>query len=107
MAKLSSMVYLLIGLFVLVVSFTLDWRRFLIFIVVGVVFFAIGIIKLVAAPGKAKVQLDDTDRLHHYQQKMPPTDPRDAQVRTKVCHNCGAAAMIHARYCWRCGSRMH
>lgn len=103
-SKIPGWVFLLIGLIVVFVSFILpESKKMIPFIIIGIVFMFIGIIRSIF--NKEPKRLDDTDALNTYQQKMIGPDGNPVKIQVK-CYRCGVVVNPHYRYCHNCGTRL-
>ena len=98
MTKIHWVAYLLIGSFVSLVSF-FRYESLKFFFYAGVLFIAVGIVKLVFSITKdkdEKVRANEqlyTNKVQHHHQ-------------FKYCSRCRNVLKIHDRFCSRCGSRV-
>jgi hypothetical protein len=104
MAKIHGSVYLIAGLIVSLISWKIDYERFMLFFYVGLVFVMFGVFRLVSsyvimgeAPKTQKLQqARHVGQGQHHQQR-----PNQA----KYCNGCGLPMHLHDNYCRRCGTR--
>lgn len=113
MAALSAWVYIFVGGLVSGVSFYINEQKgdgsFTLFFYVGIVFFVIGLAKLlirVMLGKKTKMPVEP----HYAQQRVQPqrkTHQHQAQQarRTHHCRKCGAPLSGYGRFCSKCGYR--
>lgn len=90
MAKIHWAVYVIVGLFVSILSWKLDYQRFVVFFYAGLIFVLVGVIKLILDLAKRKAGAKE--KAHH----------RLHQI--KYCPKCGNATKLHDRFCSRCGA---
>jgi len=107
MMKIHSIIWLLIGLLVSIVSQIANNASLRFFFYVGLLFIAIGFIKAVVSyltPKPEKKQTHKLGLLHHpqYHQKIAEEHP---QAYTKYCARCRQQARSIDNFCSRCGSR--
>ncbi len=129
MAKIHGAVYALLGIFVMAVSWKINPGKFILFIYVGFVLFAVGIGKLVmSAVSKKKFTTDakgyvelSTPRVYsrHHQSGSAGHTPSHGtyhphsaahhaspQQGYHHCFRCGAVVSGHDRYCRQCGAQL-
>ena len=95
MAKIHGLVYILVGLFVSISSWRLNYEKLIFFFYSGLFFIFIGILKLIFNLIKNKT--GKKEKIH----------AKSVQHQThKYCHNCGTALRHQARFCTRCGARV-
>ena len=93
MAKIHWSIYILVGLFVSISSWRINYEDLYIFFYAGLVFSLIGIVKLVLGLSIKKDKKEKSIIKHHAQ-------------GAKYCHNCGYAARLHDKFCSKCGVRI-
>ena len=93
MAKIHWLVYIIVGAFVSVFSWREDFQKLMIFFYAGLVFVAIGVMKLVFSSRKNRAQA----KTHHQARN---------QQKGRYCHNCGSAAQLHHIFCTKCGAKL-
>ena len=98
MPRLHWSVYIIIGLFVSVVSKLIDYQKLIFFFYIGIIFIFVGIVKLVFGSkkkyeNKFKIQKNIPQARHNLQ-------------RFKRCMKCGNVIRMHDRFCPRCGARV-
>ncbi|MBI2101876.1 zinc ribbon domain-containing protein [Candidatus Woesearchaeota archaeon] len=97
MAKIHWIVYVIVGLFVSIASYELDYEKLVFFFYAGFVFVFIGILKLIFSIIKGKTSKKENvhhKALHHQQSNI------------KYCHQCGARLDLHHKFCPKCGARV-
>lgn len=97
MAKIHGLVYILVGLFVSILSWRLNYEKLVFFFYFGWIFIFVGVLKLIFNLIKNRTIKKET--VHH---KIKHHQPQKSNV--KYCHNCGAALRQQARFCARCGA---
>ena len=95
MAKIHWLVYVIVGAFVSIASYKLDYKKLVFFFYAGFVFIFIGILKLVFSLMKGRTSKKET--AHKALNK---------QSNTKFCHQCGARLSQHHKFCPKCGARV-
>mgnify|MGYP001560674080 CR=1 FL=1 len=90
MAKIHWLIYIIVGLFVSISSWRIDYEDLYIFFYAGLVFILIGIAKLIFG---LNIKKEKSITKHHAQ-------------GAKYCHNCGYAARLHDKFCSKCGVRI-
>ena len=99
MAKKHWLVYVIVGAFVSIASYKLDYEKLVFFFYAGFVFVFIGIIKLIFSLIKNRTSKKET--AHH----KALHQPHQAQ-HIKYCNQCGAALSLHHKFCPKCGARI-
>ena len=94
MAKIHWSVYIIVGLFVSIFSWRLDYVKLVFFFYAGLFFIFVGILKLVFNFIKNKMSKEE--KVQH----------KSVQQHIKYCHNCGTALRHQAKFCTRCGYRV-
>lgn len=94
MAKIHGLVYVVVGLFVSVFSWKLNYEKLVFFFYIGLVFIVIGITKMIL--GLAKKRTDKTEKGHY----------KDNQKQRKYCPKCGNGLNAGDIFCSRCGTRI-
>ncbi|MDP3765033.1 MAG: hypothetical protein Q8R04_00820 [Nanoarchaeota archaeon] len=103
MAKIHGLVYIVVGLFVSIFSWKVNYEKFIFFFYVGLIFVFIGILKLVFGLIKRKMDRKEEplERVHH----KVSIQPHHQAHHYKRCHKCGNAVKLHDGFCSRCGTR--
>jgi len=107
MAKIHGLVYILIGLFVVIASWKIDYNDMILFFYVGWIFVLVGIVKLFLMFGKK----EETKSVHHAQhnrssghiQHSKNKQHQNQLQNYKRCPRCHNVLRIHDRFCNRCG----
>ncbi|MBS3104867.1 zinc ribbon domain-containing protein [Candidatus Woesearchaeota archaeon] len=94
MAKIHGLVYILVGLFVSIFSWRLNYEKLIFFFYAGWIFVFIGVVKLIF--NLIKTKMNKKEKIHH----------KSVQQHVKFCHNCGIALRQQAKFCARCGARV-
>ena len=95
MAKIHGLVYIATGLLVSVLSYKLDYQKFIYFFYIGLIFVFIGAVKIIFGLIKRKTSRTGKQiKLHHQAQNI------------KYCTKCGNALRLHDMFCGRCGNRI-
>lgn len=97
MAKIHWSIYILVGLFISILSWRLNYEKLIFFFYAGLIFIFIGIVKFIFGLLKKRVAKEET-MLHHKIQHQTQN--------VKYCHQCGSALRLHHRFCIRCGARV-
>lgn len=103
MAKIHGLVYIVVGLFVSVFSWKVDYQKFIFFFYVGWVFVFIGVVKLIFVFIKRKMGIKE-EPVKMAQHKVS-IQPHHQAYHYKRCRKCGNAVRLHDRFCSRCGAR--
>lgn len=96
MAKIHWLIYIIVGLFVSILSWRLNYQKLIFFFYAGVIFIVIGAVKI----GLNLIKNKETKPkvVHHKAQHQFP--------RFKRCQKCGNAARLNDIFCGKCGSRV-
>ena len=96
MAKIHWFVYIVVGLFISILSYRLNYEKLVFFFYVGLIFVFVGIVKLIFNLIKKKMSKKETmhHKAHHQTQHI------------KYCHRCGTALRAHNNFCTKCGARV-
>lgn len=100
MAKIHWAVYVIVGLFVSILSWKLDYQRFVVFFYAGLVFVFVGIAKLIF--DLIKNRADKTQSVHKARHRA--LSQLHHARHLKYCPKCGNVARVHDRFCSRCGA---
>ena len=95
MAKINWSVYVIIGLFVSVASYRLNFQKLIFFFYIGIIFIIVGIAKLI---------FDNVNKKEDKPQKIQ-TQKQHMQ-KFKRCLRCGNIVRINDRFCGKCGARV-
>ena len=96
MAKIHWLVYVIVGAFVSIFSYRLNYEKLVFFFYAGFVFVFVGVLKLVFNLVKNRTAKKET--AHHKAVHQ--------QSNTKYCNQCGAALSLHHKFCAKCGARI-
>ena len=88
-------VYFIIGLFVSVASYRLNFQKLISFFYIGTIFIVVGIVKLIF--GTANKKEDKSQKIQTQKQHMQ---------NFKRCSRCGNIVRINDRFCGKCGARV-
>ena len=101
MVKIHGIIYILIGIFISIVSYLIDAQDLYIFYYGGMFFIAFGVAKIVLRfiAGGKEGQKDAKIN----QQKMQAHPVQSY----KKCRRCGNVARLTDRFCPRCGTKMY
>lgn len=94
MAKIHGLVYVVVGLFVSVFSWKLNYEKLVFFFYIGLVFIVIGITKMLLNLTKSKHKTDEGHRRAQHQHSL------------KYCPKCGNGLKAGDIFCSRCGTRI-
>ena len=105
MAKVHGIVYLIIGIFVAIASYKINYDKLYVFFYIGLLFIIYGV---------AKIIIDYINK-DEKKQVVPPNINKNQlnQFRQPVkqlykrCPNCGNVARGYDNYCPRCGNRLY
>ena len=105
MAKVHGTIYLIIGIFVAIASYKINYDKLYPFFYIGLLFVIYGIAKIIIGfinkEGKKQV-ISPTVHKNQLNQFKPPI-----KQQYKRCPNCGNVARGHDNFCSRCGNRMY
>ena len=104
MAKIHGLVYVLVGLFVSIFSWKVNYEKFIFFFYAGWIFVFIGIIKLIF--GFIKRRMDAKEKPKDSVQHKTAIQPQHQSHHYKKCHKCGNIVKITDRFCGRCGAKV-
>lgn len=95
MAKIHWLVYVIVGLFISIASYKLNYEKLIFFFYAGFVFVFVGVLKLMFNLIKNRTPKKETihKSVHH-------------QQSTGFCHQCGARLDLHHKFCTKCGARI-
>ncbi|MBI1935603.1 hypothetical protein HYS31_04120 [Candidatus Woesearchaeota archaeon] len=99
MAKIHWLIYFIVGLFVSIASWKLDYEKFIFFFYTGWIFVSIGVIKLIY--GILMNKKPELTKAH----RQPKPVYLGHQQGLKRCQECGNIMKVHDRFCSRCGAR--
>ncbi len=99
MAKIHWIIYIVIGLFVSILSWRLNYEKLIFFFYVGLFFILVGIIKLLISLINRKTSKKEI--VHKVQHQTPKN-----YQRFKHCRRCGNIVRISDSFCSKCGTRV-
>ncbi len=102
MAKIHWLVYLIVGLFVSIFSYRLNYGKLIFFFYAGLFFILVGISKMILGFMKKSTGKKVTS-----QEKIHPQTANQAKYQAhhyKRCHKCGSAVALNSRFCSKCGA---
>ena len=103
MAKIHGFMYILIGLFVSIMSWKLNNQKIFFFFFVGLIFVFVGVVKLIINFIKNKKNKTKNAQTNiHNQQHLKS----QMHQRFKYCQKCRNAIKINDRFCGRCGTKL-
>mgnify|MGYP001594133448 CR=1 FL=1 len=105
MAKVHWTVYILIGLFISIMSWKLNYEKFIFFFYAGWVFVLVGTVKLIFSWIKNRTSKELVRTKQPQTTQYKTLHRQTPQSNIKFCHNCGAALRLQHRFCIRCGAR--
>lgn len=95
MPKIHGLIYILVGLFVSILSYKLNYEKLIFFFYAGLIFIFIGVIKLIFDLIKREMSKTTTQhKIHGKPQNI------------RYCHQCGATLSLHHKFCTRCGAKV-
>ncbi len=107
MTKIHGIVYIIIGIFVLIISTTNE--KFIVFYYVAWAFIIFGAIKLIINFIKKKMKIDDVVKPKPYQRILGQQQHKAQHVHRaqhfKRCNGCGNVIRLHDTFCSRCGAK--
>lgn len=103
MVKIHGIVFLVLGLFISISSYKINYGKMYLFFYAGLFFIIYGVAKIVIGfiAGEKKQGQTALHRNQLDQYKQP------ARQQYKRCQNCGNVARGHDNFCSRCGNRMY
>lgn len=105
MTKIHGIAYIIIGIFVLIISTTSE--KFIVFYYAAWAFVAFGAIKLIINFVKKKIGANNVANPKPHQrilgQQQKAQHGHQAQ-HLKRCGRCGSVLRLHDRFCGRCGA---
>ena len=93
MVKIHGLVYVIVGLFVSIFSYQLNYEKLVFFFYIGLIFVVVGIAKIIF--GLIGHRKNEASAAHHKAQH---------QQQVKYCSKCGNVLKLHDRFCSRCGA---
>lgn len=105
MTKIHGIAYIIIGIFVLVISTTNE--KFIVFYYVAWAFITFGAIKLIINFIKKKMGVDNAVKPKPHQRILSQQQHKVQHQQTqhlKRCTRCGNVMRLHDRFCSRCGA---
>ena len=112
MAKIHGLAYILIGLFISIFSYKVNYEKLVFFYYLGYIFIFVGILKLIFSLMKRKSS--KTKELHHKEEHKHQSatmhkeniNSMHRQQQYKYCNNCRNVVRITDKFCSRCGARV-
>ena len=102
MAKIHGAVYIVVGLFVSVLSRLMNYQKLIFFFYLGLVFVGVGAVKLILK-SKATETTDVKLQSQAHTAGHHPQLHNTQNFHHKRCGKCGSIMRISDRYCSRCG----
>jgi len=100
MAKIHGIVYFIIGVFVAIASYIINYDKLYFFFYIGLLFIIFGVAKIVIGfINKEEKKQIPLNKLNQNQFRQVP------KQQYKRCPTCGNAARIADNFCSRCGTR--
>ena len=96
MAKIHGLLYVIVGLFVSIMSWKLDYQKLIFFFYAGLIFILFGVIKLIFNLVKNKA--NKSEEIHFKSQHQTQ--------RFKYCAKCGSPSRLQDKFCRKCGVRI-
>ena len=97
MAKIHWLVYVIVGLFVSIASYKLNYEKLIFFFYAGLIFVFSGVAKLIFGLLQNRKGRESSQKIHQHKAQH--------QAGIKYCTHCGNPAKIHDKFCNRCGAR--
>ena len=101
MPKIHGLVYVLVGLFVSVLSWRLNYQKLIFFFYAGLIFVFVGIIKIIFNFIKKKNGVKSVQHVvgsqHHTRMQH--------QQRFNYCSKCRNVVRVNDLFCGKCGNR--
>ncbi|MEA2036971.1 MAG: hypothetical protein U9O94_05650 [Nanoarchaeota archaeon] len=112
MVKIHGIVYIILSAGILYFSYRIGQQKFMLFILVGYLFLAVGMGKLVfgfinrkkdSPDKKTNVNEQQLGRMNTQQNVQ---NNSNNQGRGRYCHRCGAVLGGYENFCYGCGQRL-
>ena len=104
MAKVSGIVYLILGLFISIASYYINYDKLFIFFYAGWVVFIYGVAKIII--GFINKDEDKQPQLNRLNQNQPSQFRQIPKQQFKRCRTCGNTAKSFDNFCSRCGASL-
>ena len=95
MVKIHGIAYILIGIFISIVSYSINIKNLYIFFYGGMFFIAYGVAKIVIK------------FITGQKEQQKPQSMQKTHQSYKKCHRCGNIAKLTDRFCSKCGTKMY
>ncbi len=99
MPKIHWIIYVVIGLFVSILSWRLNYEKLIFFFYIGLIFILVGIVKLLISLINRKTSKKGI--VHKVQHQTPKH-----HIRFKRCSRCSNIVRIGDSFCNKCGARV-
>ena len=93
MPKIHGLVYVIVGLFISIASWRLNYEKLIFFFYAGLIFIFVGIVKLIF------------DFIKRRTNKTEMHQKRYSQIRQRYCSKCGNVIRLDDGFCRKCGTR--
>jgi uncharacterized paraquat-inducible protein A len=103
MVKIHGIVYIIMGIFVSIASYRINYDNLLIFFYLGFFFIALGAAKIVLGFIFRKNK-EEKNTISMARQNYPNPAQRHQYKR---CHKCSNITRLTDRFCSRCGTKMY
>ena len=104
MAKVHGIIFLVIGLFVSIASYKINYDKLYVFFYIGLLFIIYGVAKIIIGfinkDEKKQAPLNRLSQNQLNQLRQP------VKQQYKRCQTCGNVARGHDNFCSRCGARI-
>ena len=102
MAKIHGIIYLIVGIFVAVASYEINYGKLYFFFYIGLLFITYGTAKIIIGfINKDEKKQAPLNKLNANQFRQAP------KQQYKRCPTCGNAARASDNFCARCGVRLY
>ena len=102
MAKIHWLVYVIVGLFISIASYKLNYDKFIFFFYSGLIFVFIGVVKLIFSVIKGRMNKQEETQ----KAIQPKIHPQHRSQQYKRCRKCGNVVRFHDSFCAKCGARV-
>ena len=112
--KIHGFFYLVVGTGIAIISKTVDSKKFVLFVYLGIIFALYGLVKILAASLKKKTvqpphQVPNPQGSHYTNHLVTSHHriTRDQRISIHYCRNCGNQLRYNDNFCSRCGIRVY
>jgi len=104
LAKIHGLVYIIIGLFVGIASWRINYEKLYVFYYAGLFLIAFGVAKLLInfIQGKSKEKTEVKKPVHQHYGQLRQNPNR----QYKYCSRCGNVMRAYDNFCSKCGARI-